>query len=82
MQAAVRAFRMGQKKAVFVYRLLGEGTMEQFIYDRQVLINFKEIQILETPPVCYDKNEASICSFDRNYAIIAGCKDTNGNASC
>ena len=38
LQAAVRAFRMGQKKPVFVYRLLGEGTMEHFIYDRQARI--------------------------------------------
>ena len=35
-QAAVRAYRMGQKNPVFVYRLIAVGTMENFVYDRQV----------------------------------------------
>ena len=34
-QAAVRAYRMGQMRPVFVYRLVASGTMEQFVYDRQ-----------------------------------------------
>jgi len=35
-QAAVRAFRMGQTKRVFVYRLVSFGTMEGHVYDRSV----------------------------------------------
>jgi SNF2 family DNA or RNA helicase len=35
-QAAVRAFRMGQTKPVFVYRLVSYGAMEGHVYDRSV----------------------------------------------
>eukprot|EP00960_Hanusia_phi_P059429 764163-Hanusia_phi.AAC.4 len=35
-QASVRAFRLGQKQPVFVYRFISHGTMENSVYDRQV----------------------------------------------
>ena len=36
MQAAGRVWRDGQKKRVFVYRLLSTGTIEEKVYQRQL----------------------------------------------
>ena len=36
LQAMDRAYRFGQTRDVFVYRLLGAGSIEELIYARQV----------------------------------------------
>ena len=48
-QAAVRAYRMGQAKPVFVYRLVAAGTMEQFVYDRQAMPRQMIDRLVELP---------------------------------
>nr|XP_019045400.1 hypothetical protein I302_05789 [Kwoniella bestiolae CBS 10118]OCF24330.1 hypothetical protein I302_05789 [Kwoniella bestiolae CBS 10118] len=36
LQAMDRAFRIGQKRTVDVYRLIGQGTVEELMYERQI----------------------------------------------
>merc|ERR1719162_1794766 len=46
-QAVFRAYRFGQTKEVFVYRLLAAGTMEEKIYHRQVTKNALASRVLD-----------------------------------
>merc|ERR1712238_34788 len=46
-QAVFRAYRFGQTRPVFVYRLLAAGTMEEKIYHRQVTKNALASRVLD-----------------------------------
>ncbi|XP_072483563.1 DNA excision repair protein ERCC-6 isoform X3 [Notamacropus eugenii] len=48
-QARERAWRIGQKKQVTVYRLLTAGTIEEKIYHRQIFKQFLTNRILKDP---------------------------------
>mmetsp|Transcript_23904 Transcript_23904/g.40058 ORF Transcript_23904/g.40058 Transcript_23904/m.40058 type:complete len:1147 (-) Transcript_23904:25-3465(-) len=49
MQARERAWRLGQKREVFVYRLITSGTIEEKIYHRQIFKQFLTNKILSDP---------------------------------
>ncbi|KAI8060927.1 SNF2 family N-terminal domain-containing protein [Gongronella butleri] len=49
MQARERAWRLGQKKQVTIYRLMTSGTIEEKIYHRQIYKQFLTNKILKDP---------------------------------
>jgi DNA excision repair protein ERCC-6 len=48
-QARERAWRLGQKKDVTIYRLMVSGTIEEKIYQRQIFKEFLSQKILQDP---------------------------------
>lgn len=49
VQARERAWRLGQKKNVSIYRLMTAGTIEEKIYQRQIFKQFLTNKILQDP---------------------------------
>ena len=49
MQARERAWRLGQKRDVVIYRLMTSGTIEEKIYHRQIFKHFLTNKILKDP---------------------------------
>lgn len=49
VQARERAWRLGQKKEVTIYRLMTAGTIEEKIYQRQIFKQFLTNKILKDP---------------------------------
>ncbi|KAJ3380078.1 hypothetical protein HDU92_006206, partial [Lobulomyces angularis] len=49
IQARERAWRVGQKKDVTIYRLMTSGTIEEKIYHRQIFKTFLTNKVLEDP---------------------------------
>ncbi|KAH6975976.1 SNF2 family N-terminal domain-containing protein [Ilyonectria sp. MPI-CAGE-AT-0026] len=49
LQARERAWRLGQKRPVKIYRLMTEGTIEEKIYHRQIFKQFMTNKVLKDP---------------------------------
>ena len=49
IQARERAWRLGQKKSVTIYRLMTSGTIEEKIYHRQIFKQFLTNKVLKDP---------------------------------
>lgn len=49
VQARERAWRLGQKKEVVIYRLMSAGTIEEKIYHRQIFKQFLSNKVLKDP---------------------------------
>ncbi|KAJ2822326.1 DNA repair protein rhp26, partial [Coemansia erecta] len=49
MQARERAWRLGQRRSVAIYRLMTAGTIEEKIYNRQIYKQFLSSKILDDP---------------------------------
>ena len=49
MQARERAWRLGQKRQVTIYRLITRGTIEELIYHRQIVKNSMASAVLADP---------------------------------
>ncbi|KAH6647264.1 SNF2 family N-terminal domain-containing protein [Truncatella angustata] len=49
VQARERAWRLGQKKEVVIYRLMTAGTIEEKIYHRQIFKQFLSNKVLKDP---------------------------------
>lgn len=49
VQARERAWRLGQKKDVMIYRLITAGTIEERIYERQIYKQYLSNKILKDP---------------------------------
>ena len=58
MQARERAWRIGQRKEVTVYRLITSGTIEEKVYHRQIYKQFLTNKASVTP-----HNSFVHCSF-------------------
>ncbi|KAF8561212.1 hypothetical protein P879_07929 [Paragonimus westermani] len=74
LQARERAWRIGQKQNVVIYRLLTNGTIEEKIYHRQIFKQFLTNRILKNP-----RQQRFFKTNDINELLTFG-DDTETNA--
>jgi DNA excision repair protein ERCC-6 len=60
-QARERAWRVGQKREVIVYRLVVSGTIEEKIYHRQIFKTFLTNKVLKDPRYVVAHVSCSVC---------------------
>ena len=71
LQARERAWRIGQKKDVTVYRLLMSGTIEEKIYHRQIFKQYLTNRVLNDPKQrrFFKSNDVTL----KNFALLNFC---------
>ena len=78
-QARERAWRVGQKREVTVYRLITPGTIEEKVYHRQIYKQHMTDRILRDPKqrrVFKAKDLADLFTFDEQAAASGGAAGT------
>lgn len=73
VQARERAWRLGQKKEVTIYRLMTAGTIEEKIYHRQIFKQFLSNKVLKDP-----KQRASFARQDLHDLFRLGDETEGG----
>ncbi|KAI8388380.1 SNF2 family N-terminal domain-containing protein [Radiomyces spectabilis] len=73
MQARERAWRLGQKKDVTIYRLMTSGTIEEKIYHRQIYKQFLTNKILKDP-----KQKRFFDASNLKSLFTLGAEDASG----
>ncbi|KAI1811236.1 SNF2 family N-terminal domain-containing protein [Poronia punctata] len=73
VQARERAWRLGQKKDVTIYRLMTAGTIEEKIYHRQIFKQFLSSKVLKDP-----KQRANFNLSDLHDLFTLGSPDKSG----
>jgi transcriptional regulator ATRX len=65
LQAISRAYRYGQQKEVFVYRLVAGGSMEEVIYKRQMLKQALAARVVDAQMPDNQSDGGGLMDFDR-----------------
>ncbi|KAI0402921.1 SNF2 family N-terminal domain-containing protein [Xylaria palmicola] len=73
VQARERAWRLGQKKDVTIYRLMTAGTIEEKIYHRQIFKQFLSNKVLKDP-----KHRTTFNINDLHDLFTLGSSETTG----
>lgn len=73
IQARERAWRLGQKREVTIYRLMTAGTIEEKIYQRQIFKQFLTNKVLKDP-----KQRGGLNLSDLNDLFTLGADEDGG----
>lgn len=73
MQARERAWRIGQKKEVTVYRLITSGTIEEKVYHRQIYKQFLTNKVPSSYP-SHLQSSTSMSDARGRIWLLCGCQ--------